>query len=193
MESHTTDKRIEVMRHLDSVCGTAPVAGAEPIAKVQFVSLRTFLITKAVRIGKDGLGVALGVIAVLCVLALMILIANAAQEYQTSLPTYFQNKSLATRAHPLPLKWWITTGQFVYGLVAIIYASAKGAAACLRDEIKKEKIIPITRANTADLPAPDSLVRASSEPLQAQDAVLLRAVEERQEKHEEQLLRAITE
>jgi hypothetical protein len=51
--------------------------------------------------------------------------------------------------------------------------------------------IPLTRANTADLPAPDSLVRASQEPVQAQEAVLLRAAAETQEKHEAQLVRAV--
>ena len=50
--------------------------------------------------------------------------------------------------------------------------------------------IPLTRANTADLSAPDSLVRASSEPLQAQEAVLLRAATEGQETPPEQLVRA---
>ncbi len=50
--------------------------------------------------------------------------------------------------------------------------------------------VPFTRANTADLPAPESLVRASEEPMQVQEAVLLRATMEGQERHEEQLLRA---
>ena len=50
-------------------------------------------------------------------------------------------------------------------------------------------INPLTRANTADLPAPDSLVRASSEPMQAQEAVLLRAAAEGQETPPEQLVR----
>ncbi len=49
---------------------------------------------------------------------------------------------------------------------------------------------PLTRANAADLPAPDSLVRASSEPVQAQQTVLLRAAEAGEERHEEQLVRA---
>ncbi len=39
----------------------------------------------------------------------------------------------------------------------------------------KNDVVPLTRANTADLPAPESLVRASSEPRQEQEAVLLRA------------------
>ena len=52
--------------------------------------------------------------------------------------------------------------------------------------------VPLTRASTADLPAPDSLVRASQEPMQAQEAVLLRAAAGKQEQHEAQLLRAAT-
>ena len=53
--------------------------------------------------------------------------------------------------------------------------------------------VPFTRANTADLPAPDSLVRASQEPAQAREDVLLRASTETHDKHEEQLLRAARE
>lgn len=51
-------------------------------------------------------------------------------------------------------------------------------------------VVPLTRANTADLPAHDSLVRASQEPMQAQEGVLLRASVGAQDQHEEQLLRA---
>ena len=54
-----------------------------------------------------------------------------------------------------------------------------------------DAIQPFTRANTADLPAPDTLVRASSEPLQTQKGVLLRAAQ-RQETPPEQLVRAST-
>ena len=50
--------------------------------------------------------------------------------------------------------------------------------------------ILFTRANTANLPAPDSLVRASSEPVQAQETVLLRAAQNGQGESAEQLLRA---
>ena len=50
--------------------------------------------------------------------------------------------------------------------------------------------VPLTRANTADLRASDSLVRASSEPIQAQQAVLLRAAAEGMETQPEQLVRA---
>ena len=51
-------------------------------------------------------------------------------------------------------------------------------------------VVPLTRANAADLPAPDSLVRASEEPMQAQEAVLLRAAAEGMETPPEQLVRA---
>jgi hypothetical protein len=50
--------------------------------------------------------------------------------------------------------------------------------------------VPLTRANTAHLSALDSLVRASEEPVQEQQAVLLRAATQTQERHEEQLVRA---
>lgn len=50
--------------------------------------------------------------------------------------------------------------------------------------------VPLTRANTANLPAPDSLVRASSEPVQAYEAVLLRAASAGMETPPEQLVRA---
>ncbi len=49
---------------------------------------------------------------------------------------------------------------------------------------------PLTHANTAHLPAPDTLVRASSEPTQAQQTVLLRAVAAGQQTPPEQLVRA---
>lgn len=51
--------------------------------------------------------------------------------------------------------------------------------------------VPLTRTSAAQLPQSESLVRASSEPLQAQEAVLLRAAVEGVERHEEQLVRAV--
>lgn len=53
--------------------------------------------------------------------------------------------------------------------------------------------VPLTRANTADLPAPDSLVRASQEPPQEPQAVLLRAAAEGAQTPAEQLVRAASE
>ena len=50
--------------------------------------------------------------------------------------------------------------------------------------------IPLTRANFSRIPAPESLVRASSEPMQAQESVLLRAAAE-EETRPEEMLRAV--
>jgi hypothetical protein len=53
----------------------------------------------------------------------------------------------------------------------LLYFSIRAAR-----QAKKVKVgVPLTRANTADLPAPESLVRASAEPVQDRQAVLLRA------------------
>lgn len=54
----------------------------------------------------------------------------------------------------------------------------------------RKQYFPPAHTNNAALPLRRTLVRASSEPMQAQKAVLLRAAEEGQEKHEEQLVRA---
>ena len=63
-----------------------------------------------------------------------------------------------------------------------------------RKTVRKAKqiklCVPLTRANTADLPALDSLVRASSEPMQAQQSVLLRAATEGLGTPPEELVRA---
>ncbi len=58
--------------------------------------------------------------------------------------------------------------------------------------IEKVDVVPVTRANIAELPAAESLVRPSDQPKQIQKRVLLRAVEVWQDDHEEQLMRAST-
>jgi len=50
--------------------------------------------------------------------------------------------------------------------------------------------IPLTRSNTADLPAVDSLVRASQEPTDKQADVLVRPITDVQSTPPEQLLRS---
>ena len=52
-----------------------------------------------------------------------------------------------------------------------------------------EHCLPCTRANIAHLPAAESLVRASEQPVLSQQSVLLRPAADTQDKHEEQLLR----
>jgi hypothetical protein len=49
---------------------------------------------------------------------------------------------------------------------------------------------PLPHVDAADLSAPESLVRASEEPVREQQAVLLRAATETAERHERQLVRA---
>ncbi len=51
------------------------------------------------------------------------------------------------------------------------------------------KVIPLTRANTADLPATESLVRASQEPTKEDQSILLRPAVEIQHTPADQLLR----
>jgi len=53
--------------------------------------------------------------------------------------------------------------------------------------------VPLTRANTADLPAPDFLVRASEKPSEEQGSILLRAAYETNATPADQLLRPVTE
>jgi hypothetical protein len=69
------------------------------------------------------------------------------------------------------------------------YYVAKVASEIMIDSVKELEIVPLTRANTAHLPAPDSLVRASAEPVQEQQAVLLRAAIQGMETPPEQLVR----
>ena len=80
-----------------------------------------------------------------------------------------------------------------FGLLLLaggILGTAKWGKTALAHAAELDTGVPLTRANTADLPAPDSLVRASQELMQAQEAVLLRAaVGETQERQEGQLLR----
>ena len=68
--------------------------------------------------------------------------------------------------------WYLFTACVAsYGFYQLLHDAKKKMAVALR----KEPIVPLTRANAADLPAPDCLVRASQEPMQAQEGVLLRA------------------
>lgn len=73
----------------------------------------------------------------------------------------------------------------------VIYALGKAAGVRLRTALTLDAGVPLTRANTGDLPAPESLVRAAEEPVQAQQAVLLRPSPPRHERQEEQLVRAV--
>ncbi len=60
----------------------------------------------------------------------------------------------------------------------------------MREAQSKLDVVPMTRANIGDLPASHTLVRASQEPPQSQQAELLRATEYSAETPAEELLRA---
>ena len=78
-------------------------------------------------------------------------------------------------------------GALVFGMG--MTESLRSGFASLHKAAKNE-VVPLTRANAAHLPAPESLVRASQEPAQAQKDVLLRAATQTQDTRKEQLLRA---
>jgi hypothetical protein len=75
-------------------------------------------------------------------------------------------------------------------LLPIVGIGSRQAIMGLRAAKQIDPGVPLTRANTADLPAPDTLVRASEEPRQDEQSVLLRAATATAERHEEQLVRA---
>jgi hypothetical protein len=84
-------------------------------------------------------------------------------------------------------------GYRVFIALFFVPASIFAAKQIFRDFQQIDPGVPLTRANTADLPAPDSLVRASEEPMQEQQAVLLRAAAQRHETSPEQLVRPTAE
>jgi hypothetical protein len=93
---------------------------------------------------------------------------------------------------PFPDK--VTNGLFCSFVLCLAGAGAhflhRGGAELLIDAAKIDPGVPLTRANTADLPAPESLLRASEEPRQQKQAVLLRAATEGEKTPSEQLVRA---
>ena len=81
----------------------------------------------------------------------------------------------------------------IIALGCMAYWSKKAADKSLAKAVQPLQILPLTRANAADLPVSESLVRSSEEPLQAQQAILLRAASETGEGQEDELLRASAE
>ena len=71
-----------------------------------------------------------------------------------------------------------------------LYLTAKMQDCITEKFVNIDPGVPLTHANAANLLAPDSLVRASSEPIQEQQTVLLRAVAAEQQTPPEQLVRA---
>ncbi len=103
---------------------------------------------------------------------------------------------------PYALALSVKEGSFapLFVVIVLVPLLAGGAYLCnkrfeaLELEIRTlNDVVPLTRANAADLPAPASLVRASEEPLQKQQATLLRPAAQYGDAHEEQLLVASIE
>ena len=98
------------------------------------------------------------------------------------------------------LRLWLTRPEdipvsngFAFICVAAVMLVCYGLtmATAIRAVRRINVDVPLTHAKTANLPAPDSLVRASEEPIQAQESVLLRAAAEGRETPPEQLVRAV--
>lgn len=85
----------------------------------------------------------------------------------------------------------IIAGSGIVVFCDVLFILGKGWAG-IRTFKKAKKIdpgLPRTRANIAHFPVAESLVRASEPPAHSQQAVLLRPAADKQERHEEQLLR----
>ena len=98
------------------------------------------------------------------------------------------------RFAPLPLMRALVTTEWVWLLLffpVLIYLCSVTARWCLTRSRKIDTGIPLLMCTVHYLPAPERLVRASSEPIQAQNAMLLRAIPACQTPPE-QLVRAIS-
>ena len=73
----------------------------------------------------------------------------------------------------------------------IAWVSARIGMKAQKSAAQIDPGLPLTRANSVRLAAPDTLVRASAEPVQAQETVLLRATVEGRQTPSEQLVRAV--
>ncbi len=97
------------------------------------------------------------------------------------------------RFAPLPLLRALVATEWVWLLLffpVLIYLCSVTARWCLTRSRAIETGVPLMLCTASYLPAPERLVRPSSEPIQAQKSVLVRAVAERQDKQDEQLVRA---
>ena len=84
----------------------------------------------------------------------------------------------------------IFDGGAIVALFGLAYVHGTFGYNQIIEAARTDPGVPFTRMNTADLPASESLVRASEEPTHEHQTVLLRAAIETTERHEEQLVRA---
>lgn len=92
---------------------------------------------------------------------------------------------------PLPKDWEENTLKKYARLLLLAGSCGYLGLAGLRRAGTIETGVPVTSANTGHLPAVESLVRASSRPVQAEPRMLLRAAVGRPEAQTEQLVRPV--
>lgn len=90
---------------------------------------------------------------------------------------------------PLPKDWDEVTLLKYARLLLIVGVCSYLGVAGLRRAGTIETGVPVTSANTGHLPPVESLVRASSQPVEADPRVLLRAAVGRSDEQAEQLVR----
>ncbi len=156
----------------------------EPKTGKQIVSKGEYAAMKILALGLSGS-------SVLCILFPAVLLLNFAFIYYKDAQAQVLCHSRRCSMVQMDDSGWEVAGAFIYlsctfPLLPIAYASWRGS----RNRWKAVHTMqPLTRANTADLPAFNTLARASFEPPQAQQAVLLRAAAQGHETPLEQLVR----
>lgn len=169
-------------RRVHIVMGSGhPKAGSQPSRRSrQIVSKGTYIQGQAKRMGIRICGALVFLCSLLLatfgIVPLILIIGNIAN--MSAVPDHKRQYSVLAGLSLLVLT-----------LLATVYVLARWGRNMVRRGIKIDPGVPLTRANTAALPARQTLVRASDEPEQAQKAVLLRAATQEQETLPEQLVR----
>ena len=147
----------------------------EPIAGSRIVSRGAYAVNVGKKAGLSSFGVGF-------------LVAGAIAALLTLMMLYDLTGSDVAEGVVIDKGWLRLWTPIVAGTCLLLLYLGRRA---MKQVAKVEHVVPLTRANTAALPANDSLVRASQEPAQAQEGVLLRvAAGEAQAGKEEQLLKA---
>ncbi len=133
-------------------------------------------------LGKKGLASSIG--AALLLLSLMCTVLIGLFVW-----LIVSRKPQAALDAPLGLSMILFFGIFISAVVYIYRLGKREILTTLQMDVG----VPLTRANTADLPAPDFLVRASEKPSEEQASILLRAAADTPVTLADQLLRPVTE
>ena len=180
-------KRVEVMAYIDAV----QINTADNISdEEQYVHITQHVQRKVQQGSMSLLSLAFGASTVFSGVLILFNIIHNVEQYQLS-----QQKSEGPSglhyAAPLAPEWALQNCVIYIALFATMTLCYRTAIKCLHKAEEINPGIPITRANSADLSASESLVRASTEPTQAQQAVLLRAAAEGVDTPPEEMLRAV--